>query len=103
MSQQQSFSYVGTGLPGLNQYLARIYVLALGPVTPVRLEPATPRSRVKHCTTEPLHPRLKNRLIAYVKTKVQNSCVVTAKLIRLFVCNFDGTICLLFKSKISKF
>ena len=41
MSHQQSFSYKGTGLPGLNQYLARIYVLAQGhnTVTPVRLEP----------------------------------------------------------------
>ena len=29
-------------------------------VTPVRLEPAAPRSRIKHCTTEPLrsHPFL---------------------------------------------
>ena len=53
---QQSFSYTGTGLPGSNQYLARINVLAQGhnAVTPVRLEPAAPRSRVKHSTTEPL-------------------------------------------------
>ena len=26
-------------------------------MTPVRLEPAAPRSRVKHSTTEPLHSR----------------------------------------------
>ena len=40
------FSYVGTGLPGLNQYLARINVLAQGDnaVTPVRLELMAPRS-----------------------------------------------------------
>ena len=33
--------YIGTGLPGLNQYLARINVLAQehNTVTPVRLEP----------------------------------------------------------------
>ena len=44
------------GLQGLNQYQARINVLAQGhnTVTPVRLQPATPRSRVKHCTTEPM-------------------------------------------------
>ena len=41
-----SFSYVGTGLPWLNQYLARINVLAQGhnAVTRVRLEPMAPRS-----------------------------------------------------------
>ena len=52
---QQSFSYKGKGLPGLNQYLARINVLAQGhnAVTPTRLEPAAPRSPVKHSTTEP--------------------------------------------------
>ena len=51
-----SFSYIETGLPGLNQYLARIDVLAQGhnAVTPVRLEPMAPRSYVKHSTTEPL-------------------------------------------------
>ena len=54
MSHQQSFSYKGTGLPWLNQYLARINVLAQGhnAVMPVRLEPAALRSRVKHSTTE---------------------------------------------------
>ena len=52
---QQSFSYIGTGLPGLNQYLARINALAQGhnAVTLVRLEPAALWSRVKHSTTEP--------------------------------------------------
>ena len=46
MSHQQSFSYIGTGLPGLNQYLARINVLAQGhnAVMPVRLEPMAPPS-----------------------------------------------------------
>ena len=41
-----SFSYIGMGLPGLNQYLVRINVLAQGnnAVTPVRLEPMAPRS-----------------------------------------------------------
>ena len=36
-----SFSYIGTGLPWLNQYLARINVLAQGynAVTLVRLQP----------------------------------------------------------------
>ena len=49
MSHQLSFSYKGMGLHGLNQYLARIHVLAQGQnaVTPVRLEPATPQSRDK--------------------------------------------------------
>ena len=39
-----SFSYIGKGLPVLNQYLARINVLAQGhnAVTPVRLEPMAP-------------------------------------------------------------
>ena len=41
-SHQQSFSYKGTGLPGLNQNYARINVLAQGhnTVTPVRLKPS---------------------------------------------------------------
>ena len=49
MSHQQSFSYVGTGFN----------VLAQGHnvVMPVGLEPAAPRSRVKHSTTEPLRPK----------------------------------------------
>ena len=57
MSHQQSFSYAGMGLPGLNQYEAKINVLAQGhnTVTSVRLEPDAPRSRVGHSTTEPLH------------------------------------------------
>ena len=44
------------GLPGLNQYLARIIVLAQGhnAVMLMRLEPAAPQSRVKHSTTETL-------------------------------------------------
>ena len=48
---QQSFSYKGTGIPGLKQYLTRINVHAQGYNT-VRLEPATPRSRVKHSTAK---------------------------------------------------
>ena len=41
-----SFSYIGMGLPWLNQYLVRINVLAEGynAVTLVRLEPMAPRS-----------------------------------------------------------
>ena len=55
-SYQQSFNYIGTGLPGFNQYYASINVLAQGhnAVTPVRLEPAAPQSRVNHSYTEPL-------------------------------------------------
>ena len=51
-----SFSYIGMGLPWLNQYLAKINVLAQGynAVTLVRLEPMAPRSKVKHSTTDPL-------------------------------------------------
>ena len=54
-SHQQSFNCKGTGLPRLKQYEARINVLAQwhNAVTPVRLEPAEPRSRVKH-STKPL-------------------------------------------------
>ena len=60
MSHQQSFRYKGTGLPGLNQYKARINVLAQGhnAVMLVRLKPSAPQSRVKHSTTEPLHEGL---------------------------------------------
>ena len=45
-NSSMSFSYIGTGLPRLNQYLARINVLAQGhnAVTPVRLEPMAPWS-----------------------------------------------------------
>ena len=41
-----SFSYIGTGLPWFNQYLARINVLAQGynEMALVRLEPLAPRS-----------------------------------------------------------
>ena len=41
-----SFSYIGMGLPWLNQHLVRINVLAEGynAVTLVRLEPMAPRS-----------------------------------------------------------
>ena len=51
MSHQQSFSYVGKGLPGLD----KLGLMCQGhkTVTPVRLEPAASRSRVKHSTTEP--------------------------------------------------
>ena len=47
---QQSFRYKGSGVPGLNQYLARSNVLAQGhnAVALMRLEPAAPRSRVYH-------------------------------------------------------
>ena len=57
---QQFFSYVGLGLPGLDQYYAskvlRLMCLAQrhNAVTPVRLEPTTPWSRVKIFTTQPL-------------------------------------------------
>ena len=55
-SHQQSFSYKGMVIPGLNQYQARINVFAQGhnAVKPVRLEPAALRSQVEHSTTEPL-------------------------------------------------
>ena len=45
-SHQQSFSYKGAGLPGLNQYLSRINVHAQGhmAVMPVKLEPEAPQS-----------------------------------------------------------
>ena len=54
-SHQQYFSYKGTGIPGLNQYWAGLMCLAQehNALTLVRLEPAAPRSRVKHSTTEP--------------------------------------------------
>ena len=45
-NSSMSFSYIGMGLPWLNQYLARINVLAQGynAVMLVRLEPMNPRS-----------------------------------------------------------
>ena len=54
---QQSFNYVVTGLPGLNQYIKQgLMCLAQGhnTVTLVRLEPTALGSRGKHSTTEPL-------------------------------------------------
>ena len=50
MSHQQSFSYEGTGLPGLKEPAQ-----GHNTVTLVRLAPAAPRSWVKHFNTEPLH------------------------------------------------
>ena len=49
-------------------------------MTPVRLEPATPRSRVKLSTTEPLHSlikRLKNRTLTHSAESTQISTVKT--------------------------
>ena len=52
---QRFFSHVRTGRTGLTRTKQRIKSLAQGhnTVPPVRLEPATPQSRVKHPTTEP--------------------------------------------------
>ena len=53
---QQVFRYVGTGLPGLTGTKLGLMRLAQGhnAMTPVRLEAAATRYRVKHSTTEPL-------------------------------------------------
>ena len=53
---QQVFRYVGTGLPGLTGTKLGFMRLAQGhnAMTPVRLEAAATRYRVKHSTTEPL-------------------------------------------------
>ena len=58
-SHQQSFSYIGTGLPRLNQYLARINVLAQGhnAEMPVRFRTAALWSWVKHSTTATALPK----------------------------------------------
>ena len=49
-------------VPSTSSYAEPVWinVLAQGhnTVTPVRLEPAAPRSRVKHSTTEPLRSRM---------------------------------------------
>ena len=47
---QQFFTYVETGLPGLNQYLAedKVSCSRTQHSALVRLEPTTPQSRVKH-------------------------------------------------------
>ena len=55
MSHQQSFSSKETGSPGLNQLELMCLAQGQNAVTPVRLEPAAPQSRVKHSFTEPLH------------------------------------------------
>ena len=54
------FQLYKDGSSWVDQYLARINVLAQGHngVKPVRLEPAAPRSRGKHSTTEPLHSHM---------------------------------------------
>ena len=56
MSHHQSFSYVGTGLPVLNQYKARINYLFQGHLGSDASEAQTrdPWCRVKHSTTEQL-------------------------------------------------
>ena len=57
-SHKQSFSYVGTGLSGLNQFSTKLGKMCLAQghnaVSPVKLKPAAPLSRVKHSrsTTE---------------------------------------------------
>ena len=66
---QQSFSYAGTGLPGL----LGLMCLAQGhnAVTPMKPEPAALRSRVKHSTTEPLRTK-HNELTTCLKNKLLN-------------------------------
>ena len=56
MPNQQSLSNKVTGLPVLNQYLARINVSCSRSQSSdaVRVEPAAPQFRVKHSTTEAL-------------------------------------------------
>ena len=76
-SHQQSFSYVGMGLPGLNQYKARINVSCSihNTVMLVRLEPAAPRSRVNHSTTEPSTANMKFQ--GLIKLKYWNIKILT--------------------------
>ena len=64
MSHQQSFSYIGTGIPGLNQYYARINVSysRTQHSDAGEARPAAPWSRVKHYTTEPLRSLFKESL-----------------------------------------
>ena len=76
MSHQQSFSYKGMGLPGLNQdVLSKLGLMCLAQghnaVMPVRLEPLAPRSRVKHSATEPLHSQEYMHLIS-ISLYIQN-------------------------------
>ena len=61
-----------TCLPGLNQYLARINVLAgeHNAGTPVRLERADPPSRVNHFTTKPPVPPMVQWIIAHANMDV---------------------------------
>ena len=51
---------IGTGLPGLIRTSTKLGLMCLAQdhntVTPVRLEPAAPRTRVKHSTTEHCAP-----------------------------------------------
>ena len=66
---------VKQGLPGLNQYSARINVSCSrtkNAATPVRLKPAAPQSRVKHSTTDPLRFRLNG---LNIKTNKLNKCL----------------------------
>ena len=63
MSHQQSFKYVGTGLPGLNQYLARIYVSCTRTQGSDACEARTPGSSVSsqalyHWATATALPKL---------------------------------------------
>ena len=48
--RQASAAYLSLETPNDAQFLLKDH----NAVTPVRLEPAAPRSRVKHSTTEPL-------------------------------------------------
>ena len=82
---QQFFSYVRTGLPRLNQYLAGT-ILSQGhnPVPLLRLKPTTFRFQVKHSTTEPLCSR---------RWEEQTTKVVTGELIYIWANQWTGTNC----------
>ena len=61
-------------------------------MTPVRLEPAAPRSRVKHSTTEPLRPKDKLK----VTTKLQHNVLQSYSCVTVLPTKSDSDVIFFF-------
>ena len=66
----------GTCLPGMNQQELMCLAQGHNAVMPVRLEPATPRSQVKHSRTEPLSSLWKGVKVATTKYYMHERVII---------------------------
>ena len=87
MSHQQSFSYVGTCLPGFTSTKLGLMCFARehNALTPVRLEPAALRSRVKLSTAKT------QRSLSFFVISMKMNTLIRCRRRRMFVifCHFN--------------